>query len=67
MEWYWCLTHGRVESAEDRDDIENALGPYPSEEAARNWKETVEARNEAWAAEDERWRGEGGDDGDAVD
>ena len=63
-EWYWCLTHERPETAEDRDDPTNCLGPYPTEEAARDWKATTEARNEEWEAQDEAWDG---DDGDADD
>jgi hypothetical protein len=35
------------------------LGPYPTEAAARDWKATAEARNEAWDEEDERWSGDG--------
>lgn len=61
-EWYWCLTHGRAERAEERDDPDNLLGPYPTEEAARNWKALNEARNEAWDEEDEAWSGERDDD-----
>jgi hypothetical protein len=62
MQWYWCLTHERVESAEERDDLENTLGPYATEEAARNWRDTVESRNDAWDEEDKRWRGDDEDD-----
>lgn len=62
MQWYWCLTHERVEHADDRDDVDNVLGPYPTEEAARNWRETVEARNEAWDDADKAWRGDDEDD-----
>lgn len=60
--WYWCLTHARVEAADDRDDVDNALGPYESEDAARNWRETNEARAERWKAEDKAWRGDEDDD-----
>ena len=56
-EWYWCLTHERPETAENRDDPDNTLGPYPTEAAARDWKATNEARDEAWKEEDERWLG----------
>lgn len=55
--YYWCLTHERVETGEERDDPDNSLGPYISADAARDWKATVEARNEAWEEEDERWTG----------
>jgi hypothetical protein len=57
-QWYWCLTHQRAETVADRDDPDNSLGPYSSEEAARDWKATSEARNQAWDEEDERWEGE---------
>jgi hypothetical protein len=55
--WYWCLTHATAEQgagcrAQDR------LGPYPTAEAARDWKRRRDAREEAWEAEDERWEGE---------
>jgi hypothetical protein len=60
-EWYWCLTHGRVEPAEERDDPENALGPYASEADARDWKRINEERAAKWKADDEAWNGD--DDG----
>lgn len=56
-EYYWCLTHERVEAADDRDDVDNCLGPYPSAEAARNWKVTNEARDEKWQEADDEWFG----------
>lgn len=65
--YYWCLTHHRPEAADERDDVDHALGPYPTEEAARNWKALTEARHEAWKADDEAWYGtddEDDDDGD---
>jgi len=60
-EWYWCLTHERVESGEDRDQPDNSLGPYPTAEAARHWKALNEARNEAWDEADEAWAGDADD------
>lgn len=63
-EWYWCLTHNRAEDGANRDDVENALGPYNSEEEARHWRERVEARNEAWQIDDDRWAGDDHDDQD---
>jgi hypothetical protein len=53
--WYWCLTHQRAEAAGDRDDPDNALGPYESPDAARDWKERSEARAQAWKEQDEAW------------
>lgn len=61
-QWYWCLTHQRAEAETDRDDPDNALGPYGSEEDARNWKAKNEERAAAWKAQDEAWDGEDGDD-----
>jgi hypothetical protein len=60
-DYYWCLTHGQVEvgttcRATDR------LGPYESREAALDWRDRVDQRNDAWQAEDERWHGEDEDD-----
>lgn len=64
-DYYWCLTHERVEegaSCRARD----RMGPYPSPAAARGWRDRVEERNDTWEAEDERWHGSDGDgDGDA--
>jgi hypothetical protein len=56
VEWWWCMRHATPEEgvgcrAADR------LGPYPSPEAARDWRATRDAREEGWAEEDERWRG----------
>jgi hypothetical protein len=55
-QWYWCLSHRRVEGpgqcrADDR------LGPYPTQEAARRWRDSLEAREERWEEQDERWHG----------
>lgn len=62
IEWYWCLTHQQAEPADQRDDPDNALGPYPSPEAARDWKRLSEERAEAWQEDDERWSGEDADE-----
>lgn len=56
-DYYWCLDHGRVETGENRCKADNRLGPYPTEAAARNWRETVEDRNDAWDDQDEEWEG----------
>jgi hypothetical protein len=58
IEWYWCLTHERAEAAEDRDDPDNALGPYDSPDAARDWRQRNEERALKWKVEDEAWFGE---------
>lgn len=56
-EYFWCTLHHRVEQQDDRCSANFLMGPYPSEEAAASYAETAEQRDEAWAAEDERWEG----------
>lgn len=56
-EFYWCLTHERVE-AKGEGPADERLGPYPTAEAARNWKATRDARQETWDDADRRWEGE---------
>ena len=57
-EWYWCLEHDRVEAADSGCPPDKRHGPYPTKEAAANWKDNVDARNEQWDAEDAAWEGE---------
>lgn len=61
--FYWCLTHERVEEGATCRALDR-LGPYPSAEAARGWRDTVEDRDETWQAEDERWHGTDDEDED---
>ncbi len=51
-EWYYCFKHAKVET---RDECRqrDRMGPYPTREAAANWRERVTERNEAWEEEDE--------------
>lgn len=56
--WYWCLHHGRVEHGAESCPADERFGPYPSEEAARTWRQRVEERNEKWDAEDRAWSGD---------
>lgn len=55
--WYWCQKHGRVEAEREKCGSLDRLGPYPTREAAENWRETAAARNERWEEEDKRWEG----------
>ncbi|GAA1537914.1 hypothetical protein GCM10009827_065990 [Dactylosporangium maewongense] len=55
--YYWCLSHHRVESEADMCAGRDRLGPYDSASEAQRALETVQQRNEAWDAEDERWEG----------
>lgn len=56
--WYWCVRHDRVEQAGGACRADDRMGPYPTEEAARNWQGTVEARNAEWDAEERAWSGD---------
>lgn len=53
--WYWCLRHERAEPQGEECGAQLRMGPYPSKEAARSYAETAQAREDTWAAEDERW------------
>jgi len=56
--WYWCLDHGTVEPYASSCPLDRRLGPYPTREAAEHWKDSVDARNKTWDAEDRAWEGE---------
>ena len=51
-DWYYCFKHDAVEPREGCAPSDR-MGPYPTPEAARNWRERVEQRNREWDAEDE--------------
>lgn len=50
-EYYWCLTHQKVEGPHE-DKAADRMGPYPTPEAAKAWRETVETRNEEWEGDE---------------
>jgi hypothetical protein len=52
-QFWWSLTHNRVEEGMGEPN-EQRMGPYKTEEEARNWKQLAEERNRAWDEEDER-------------
>jgi hypothetical protein len=56
--WYWCLDHNRVEGDDSSCPPDRRMGPYASEDEARNWRDKVDARNDKWDAEDREWEGE---------
>jgi len=62
-QWYWDLRAGQAVPAADRGSADHLLGPYPSREAAENWRERVESRNDAWDESDEAWERRRRDDG----
>jgi hypothetical protein len=55
--FYWCLRHQRVETDERKCASRHLLGPYSTKAEAMSALENVRERNEAWDAEDARWRG----------
>ncbi len=59
-EWYWCFEHQRAEHEGEQCRASGRLGPYASEEAAKNWRATSEAREATWKEQDEKWEGDGG-------
>lgn len=54
--FYWCRRHDRVERAGEACGELYVLGPYPSPDAARNWRQLRDAREERWEAQDEAWK-----------
>ena len=53
--WWWDLAAGRAVRDEERGPARNLLGPYPSRQAAENWREQRDAREEAWEGEEADW------------
>jgi hypothetical protein len=58
MSYYWCTRHHRVETDADRCPAKFLLGPYPTAADAGEALAKVRERNEAWEADDARWRGD---------
>jgi hypothetical protein len=56
-QYYWCISHRRVETGDNVCAAADRLGPYASAEEAEHALERVRLRNETWDAEDARWNG----------
>jgi hypothetical protein len=56
-QYYWCTRHNRVETAGDVCPEQFRLGPYASEEEARDWRQRRDSREDRWQAEDDAWEG----------
>lgn len=54
MEFWWCLTHARVEEGPGCPNMER-LGPYESRERAEAAIARARARTEAEDARDQAW------------
>lgn len=59
MEFWWCLTHARVEEGNGCPNMER-MGPYPTREQAESAIARAKARTEAEDAKDKAW-----EDGDS--
>lgn len=54
-QWYWDLKRQRAVPAAERGKGDDMLGPYASAGEARNWRSTVETRNDSWDEADDDW------------
>ena len=54
MEFWWCLTHARVEEGPGCPNMER-MGPYASREQAEGAIARAKARTEAEDAKDKAW------------
>lgn len=54
-QYFWCLAHDTVEEGVGCRAAQR-MGPYPSPEAARAWRETHEGREDRWEEQDEEWQ-----------
>ena len=61
--WYWCQEHERAEPRGEACARDRRLGPYPSKQAAENWRELHEQREEHWQEQDEEWAAGDPDEG----
>ena len=64
VQWFWCMEHRRAEPEGEACAQDKRLGPYESREAAANWKQRHEQREERWEEQDEEWESWGATDGD---
>mgnify|MGYP003584714466 CR=1 FL=1 len=53
QQWYYELLTGQV----TQNPGQNRMGPYPTEDEARNALEIAAKRNEEWQMEDDEWNG----------
>jgi hypothetical protein len=65
--YWWCTVHDRVEDSSTTCRLADRYGPYESEEAARNWRQRFEEREEAWEEQDREWEEWDGDGDDGAE
>ncbi|HEY3737376.1 MAG TPA: hypothetical protein VGL26_08015 [Jatrophihabitans sp.] len=56
-EFWWCMTHSRVEKFEDTDSA-NRIGPFKTHDEAAHALQTIRDRESAYHKEDSRWEDE---------
>ena len=70
MSFWYNVDKGQVETDENRSRGEQVLGPYATEEEARNALAHARANTEKWDSEDREWAEKGaqpGRDDDELD
>jgi len=60
-EFWWCLTHSRVEG-HDGWPNKDRMGPYATAAEAERALQTAAERTEAWDRDDEDWADKGAGD-----
>ncbi|WP_018155166.1 hypothetical protein [Demetria terragena] len=55
MAYWYNLTNGQVQKDGETDPKADLMGPYDTEDAARNALATAKQKTEAWDAEDREW------------
>ncbi|KGN38987.1 hypothetical protein [Knoellia subterranea] len=59
MAYWYNIATKQVETDENRSRNDDVMGPYDTEEAARNALATARDNTEAWDAEDDAWENKG--------
>jgi hypothetical protein len=62
--WWWDLAARRAVRDDERGPDHDVLGPYASREEAESWRDSHEAREEAWEEADRAWAGDDDDGGE---
>lgn len=55
MSFWYNVRTGEVETDENRSRADEVMGPYETEDEARQALETARARTEKWDEEDREW------------
>jgi hypothetical protein len=55
MQYWYNVNTGEIETDENRSRGAHIMGPYPTEQAARDALATARANTERWDEEDREW------------